>query len=281
MRKKSIQYFVPFLLIMFLLVVACSELDKDSYSLQSSSAKDNYKSVTKVSADVELHDKALKYAQEGKYEEALSAYREALKINKNNIAAKYDYAKTLSKLKQIGYPGYFDAEVIIFAHLDEILDCDEDYRLKIEKDLYDILKDDFRYYKMIGYDIRETEDSDFLLRNLKWYIRSLGSSIDIYGQLEFNDDNTFRLWYYTPESIISFGEKSDKYEYTGTYSIINDKVTLNLSEVMLLKRSISDIRENVTEKDDISEIKGILNDDGGLKFDIFEYTIHWQYPANG
>jgi len=82
------------------------------------------------------------------------------------------------------------------------------------------------------------------------------------------------------KSIKSFGQKIEMLEYTGTYSVKENSVVLKLNESILLKRSISDVLNNSTQYDNVYEIKGLIQEDGGIKFDIFKYIIHWQYPAN-
>lgn len=228
-------------------------------------------------------NKALNLVAEKKYDDAIDTFKSAIEQNENDLELRYNYVKTLTLLKKIDYPGYFDTEFVICKHLDEIVKRKPEYIKMIKEDTdFDVLKKDFRFLKLLGYSVDKSEDSKFILANLNWYVRSLGSSIDIYGQLEFSDDNTFVFWLFTPESITSFGKIKDKYVYTGKYTVEKTKIILVFNEKMLLKRTVNDILENTSEFDeDLTTIEGEIQEDGSIKFDVFDYTLHWLYPSNG
>jgi hypothetical protein len=59
-------------------------------------------------------------------------------------------------------------------------------------------------------------------------------------------------------------------------------MTKLISDKMLRKRSIyGDITDNLSEYEQELNIKGIIQDDGNIKFEIFDYVFAWQYPARG
>lgn len=233
-----------------------------------------------ISQSIELNKRALKLVEDKKYEEGCDFFEKAIELDDSNFEAHYNYAKTLTILK---ISGYFDMETRIIENLKKTISLKFDYLTIIKKEkLFEVLKIDYRYLKLLGYDINKTEDTLYVLKNLKWYIRSITDNIDIYGSLEFKNDGTFILWYYTPETIYSFGKKTDKYVYFGKYNVENDAITLSLNGRMLRKRNIeTDVLENSLVYDDVTSFGGSIQESGEIRFTLFDYIFSWEYPANG
>lgn len=250
-------------------------------SLQPSTEADKKDVISINEESIRLHKRAKELFENEQYDEAIALYRESIKKDGNNYEAYYDYAEALSILKGIDFSGYYDADFQIIDILKSLLSIRPEYIDVIEEEeAFKSLEENYDYLKLLGYDIYKTEDTLYLLQNLGWYIRG-GGVIIIYGDLEFKNDGTFELWYYTPESIRTYA--LDKmYTYTGEYSVNKNEIELTLSDRMLRKRSIyGDIANNTNEYEQELNFKGIIQDDGNIKFEIFEYEFAWQYPARG
>jgi hypothetical protein len=232
---------------------------------------------------IELNKRAQELFENEQYEEALDLYRESIEKDGSNYEALYNYAKALAILKGINFSGYYDADFQVIDILKSLLSIRPEYIDIIKaEEAFKALEKNYFYLELLGYDIYKTEDALYLLQNLGWYIRG-GGLLYIYGALEFKNDGTFELWYYTPDAIRTYAiEINDSYIYAGVYSVNQNEIELLLSDKMLRKRSkYGDIMENTSEYEQELIIKGIIQDDGNIKFEIFDYVFAWQYPARG
>ncbi|TYQ18397.1 UNVERIFIED_CONTAM: hypothetical protein Cloal_0829 [Acetivibrio alkalicellulosi] len=227
------------------------------------------------------------------YLNALDKFYQAI-INTDNINAYYYYARTVSCLININYEilkyASFPTEFNIinndnlirtqhngldelFSVLQHIIKIDNSYIdiIKNEDD-FSIIRKEYNFMLLQGYSPLKNEDIKVILRELDWYIWGKGVILTV-GGIDFNKDGRFILWYYTPEALQNADFDIPKYKVTGFYSVVENKIIMELDEKMFKKRTIQDIYTNTLEYDDELTLIGSMTEEGELVIDIFEQPI--------
>lgn len=223
-----------------------------------------------------LNTKGFILYEEKKYEEALQYFEKAFIADDTYYLAHYNYACTvgvLLKQNRMIWSRYIQSAI---EHLSKVLELNPDYISKMESDPdLEIIRKEYDYLIMLGLSPNEDEDIKEILIRMNWYIPHSGIFGNI-GSVNFTENNKVILSY-DPIERFNFENQSKTeasgYKYTGTYTIENNEIIIKLDEKMLKKRTEEDIVTNDSEYDDIQVIKGVLNENGIITFDVFEYPL--------
>lgn len=260
--------------------------NKDKNTISEISEKKESE-VTKVNENIEstteqvikISEQAKKLNTEGyrlyknkKYKEALEKFQKSFETDDNYAMAHYNYACTIGVLLKLDYEEWYYKKEEVIEHLEKTVKLDKKYIAKIKKDEdLEEIRDSFEYYLLIGLSPEKTKDVEEILYSLTWYIQGSGV-VNPLGGIDFRGD-TFILWYRSPDFFKEYDNKFPMLEYEGKYKVVKNKITLYLTKKMLRKKDEGDIQSNKNEYEDKLIINGILEKNGDLKFEIFNYPI--------
>ncbi len=221
----------------------------------------------------ELNTQGYELYKNQEYELALESFRASFEADEDYLYAHYNYACTLGVLMKLSYPDWYYFKEEIHSHLRKVISIRPDYieKIKTDSDL-DLIRTDFEYFTLLGFNTESDSDIKYLLKELNWYINGPGVITPIGGAV-FSDDGTFTFSF---KDLKMFSEGSfpiDTDYYTGNYEVQDGVIKFHLNEKMLRRRTYGDFFER-EEYEVIMEFEGRLDESGTLHIEIFDYPVH-------
>ncbi|QUI21369.1 hypothetical protein HZI73_03300 [Vallitalea pronyensis] len=226
----------------------------------------------------QYHLQGVTYLEKEDYENALEWFEKSFVEDPEYLLAHFHFAKTLGILMEEDYPTWFDRKQDIIEHLKKVVELNPDYVKHIEEDAhFDVIRKEYAYQLLTGLSINNSEDVNKILQRLDWYILGEGI-VPVIGGITFHEDQTFTLWYYPTEFWKAYDDTLEKLQYHGHYEVNINNITLQLDEKMLKRSNREDIYNNDTLYEEGMILKGVLDQQGSLMFDILDYPFDSSYP---